>query len=220
MRRKIGWFGGSKQYWQVDLRAWKMAHARVAGRKEAFAETLCRVVFDDIARGNTGGSYYMDGRPVNIDDPDLYFVGGAYDGIVLDEREITDEGEVQAAVELLREAISYLESSSDDPICFGFWIDSGDCYFDVSNVVSGEAEAVALGKFRGELAIYHPATGSDIDVNRSARRALSKYEQRRQGESYASAMRRRHSAGNPGRRRGYVPLGEAKRRAAHRRGIR
>ena len=209
----IKW-GSNRYYWRPTSRDMKMAKMRAAGRKLAFAETLTRVVFDDIARGNTGGSYYMDGRPVNIFDPDLYFVGGAYDGIVLTESEVRDEGDVKAAVELLRSAISYLESSSDDPICFGFWIDGGDCYFDVSNVVYGEAEAVALGKFRGELAIYHPATGSDIDVARNARRALSKHEQRRHGRSYAAAMRNRKSSG--GRRHGYVSLGEARRRANHR----
>ena len=178
--------------WRVSMRDIRIARARVAGRKEAYADTLARVVFDDIARGFTGGTYYMDGRPVDVNDPNLYSVGGAYKAVVLRDDEINSEGDVKAAVELLREAISYLESTSDAKVRLGFWQeDNGDWWFDASNIVEGFDEAIGLAKFRGEIAIYSFAEDTSYVVADYARRAMSKAERSRQGKGYAKFMAQR-----------------------------
>ena len=147
-----------------SLHDWSIAYGRVFSEREAFAETLARVLFDDIARGEWGGSYYMDGRPVNQNDPELYSVGGAMEGITMAKSELKSEDDVKAAVELMREQIMLYQSDSNDPICLGFWVDSASdiCYFDVSNVVSGFREASQLANARGELAIYHFSTGEEV----------------------------------------------------------
>ena len=133
---------------------------------EAYADTIARVIADDIARGEWGGTYLMDGRPLNTDDPSLYGVGGAVceTEIPLDEGESAVYTEVLAACELLREVISDLQSTSDDLVTIGFWKseERGVYCFYVSNVIRGYYEALALGRERGEEAIYHYATDTEI----------------------------------------------------------
>ena len=117
----------------------------------------------------------MDGREIPVGTTmakDLFSVGGAHEGLVLEEGEILDEGDVKAAVELLREAIVQLQSDSDDPVCVGWWLDtaSGLYYFDVSNVVKGESEAMALGRARREIAIFDLENTEEIRIDYVARR--------------------------------------------------
>ena len=150
---------GSYEPTEYDLR---LAYSRVFALREAYADTVARVLFDDIIRGQWGGSYYMDGRVVNQSDPELYSVGGAREGITLSTNEIKSEDDVKAAIELMREQVVECQSDSDDEVCIGFWIDGDTCYFDVSNVVRGFKEASRLANHRGELAIYHFATGEEV----------------------------------------------------------
>lgn len=137
---------------------------------EAYADTVARVIFDDIERGQWGGTYYMDGRAVRGQyDDTLYSVGGAYPtGITLEKDEVTNYVDVLAAIELLREVIVDLQSDSDELIAIGFWIDSEDndlVWFDASNVVAGLDNAMELARKRGEKAIYHFYTDSEIRVD-------------------------------------------------------
>ena len=164
----------------VGMNDWIEAYRNVAvalsnrGRKTAsmrylaYADTVARALFDDIQRGEWGGTYYMDGRAVRQSDPSLYAVGGAYPtGITMELSEIDSYVDVLAAMELLREVVVELQSDSDEPIAIGFWIDSADdglCWFDVSNIVSGEEEALSLARKRGELAIYHFSSGDEVRV--------------------------------------------------------
>lgn len=185
---------------QVGLNDWIEAYRKVAmyfdGQRSAsmeylaFADTVARVVFDDIARGEWGGTYYMDGRSVNVGDPDLYAVGGAYPtGITFEKSEVDSYVDVLAAMELLREVVAELQTDSDEPVGIGFWIDSADdgmCWFDVSNIVSGEDEALALARKRGELAVYNFSSGEEVRVaGRSPRRKND------HGASFARYMKNR-----------------------------
>ena len=157
--------------WKFKKKATYISHEQLAlakryvlDRKLAFAETLARTIFDDIARGEWGGTFYMDGRALNPAEGDFYAVGGALDNseLKLDEYEIKDEGDVKAAIELLREAIVQLQSDSDDPVGIGFWFDNGYWYFDVSNIIDGKESAMQLARHRGELAIYSFSTNESI----------------------------------------------------------
>ena len=153
-------------------RVWAGKTARVF---EAYADTIAQTIAADIMRGEWGGTYYMDGRPLNTDDPELYAVGGAVHKteIPLDAGEAEVYTEVLAACELLREVIVDLQSDGMGDVYIGFWRtdERGDdpvyC-FDVSNAIRGEEQAKALGRERGEDAIYHFATDTEI---RCARRS-------------------------------------------------
>lgn len=187
---------------QVGINDWIRAYRRVAlyfsdsapktaaMERMAYAETIARALFDDIQRGEWGGTYYMDGRAVRENDPDIYGVGGAYPtGITFDKDELDSYIDVMAAIELLREVIVRLQSDSDEPVAIGFWIDSSDdglCWFDVSNIVRDEDAALSLARKRGEIAIYHFATGEEIRVASKSPSGVNDH-----GASYARYMRGR-----------------------------
>ena len=154
----------------ITTKTMNLARLYVTGRKEAFADTLVRVLFDDIQRRQSGGTYFLDGRCVQRGDRDpegrcYYAVGGAMDNseIRIDESEFKSEEDVRAAVELLREVIVVLQEDSDDPVGIGFWFGSaGLCCFDASNIVVGEQSAIALGQHRNEEAIYNLTDDEEI----------------------------------------------------------
>ena len=160
------WF--DKDATRITRDQMELARLYVASRREAFAETLARAIYDDIRRGEWGGTYYMDGRALNPSSGDFYAVGGAMDNseIVLSMDEVKSEGDVKAAIELLREVIANLQADSEgfDEIGIGFWVDGDDCYFDASNIVDGRESAMQLARHRGELAIYSFSLGDDIRV--------------------------------------------------------
>ncbi len=152
---------------------WGLSGKTADMKFEAYAETIIRVIADDIARGEWGGTYYMDGRPLNSSNPELYAVGGASvdTEIPLDEGEVVIEADVAAAIQLLRDVIVELQSAGVDDVYIGFWKtdERGDMAvycFDVSNAVEGFENAKSLGLERGEDAIYHFATDTDIRIAR------------------------------------------------------
>ena len=166
--------------------------------RQAYADTVARVIYDAIMSGDDGGSYWTDGRKVNAesdkrarDGEGMWSVGGAHEGIVLDASEVRDEGDVQAAAELIRECIVDLQATSDDPVCIGFWRDTATnlYWFDVSNVVFYYEEAMGLARDRGEIAIYDLAHNDEIRVSKRAKR----YERSKFcGPQYDRYMRTRH----------------------------
>ena len=154
----------------ITAETMNLARLYVAGRKEAFSDTLVRALFDDIKRGAGGGTYYLDGRSVRKGDRDskgynYYAVGGAMDNseIRIDASEFKSEEDVRAAIELLREVIVTLQEDSDDPVGIGFWFDgAGLCCFDASNIVVGERSPIALGQHRNEETIYDLTDDKEI----------------------------------------------------------
>lgn len=202
--------GASLSKWIDAYRrvATSFVEAHKAGRHMfAFAETLARAVFDDLMvvketgyANDPGGSYYMDGRSVIVDQPDIWCVGGGYKGgIPLPIEEVDNEGDVMAAVQLLREEISYMQATTDDEIVFGWWVSDGLCYFDVTNLVEGKDVALQLGRERGEDSIYEPYTDTTL---KCARRSMSKAEREAFGRSYARWNARNMRARNARKARG------------------
>lgn len=136
---------------------WSIALQRVAAqRREAFADTLARVVFDEIERGETDGSYMMDGRKVAVPSAtELYMVGGAGQGIVIPSHMLGDERRMHAGIEMLREKVAELEGSSDDRLFLGTWLGPEGLYLDISNGIDSYAKMVATMAARpGELAVF------------------------------------------------------------------
>ena len=131
------------------------------------SEPLARVLLDDINRGCTGGTYYMDGRAVNPTAGDFYAVGGASDGsaIGLSANDLATQGHARAAVQLLREEIAKLHATSDAPVAIGYWINGPLCYLDVSSIVEGRDAAARLACQRGEIAMYSFTTNSVVCVD-------------------------------------------------------
>ena len=127
-------------------------------------EPLARVLLDDIARGRGGGTYYMDGRPIDPNAGDFYAVGGASSNgrLMLTADELADERYAHAAVRLMRQEIMKLHDDSDEPVGIGFWINNGFCHLDLSNIVLGREHAEALARQRGEIAMYSFAAGREI----------------------------------------------------------
>lgn len=150
-------WGMEKSVWIPSEQDIKLAVEYVSARHEAYAnvDAVAHALYDDIARGNSGGSYYMDGRIVPSCDDKLYSVGGQSDGVKLKRTETFSEEDVHVAIELLRDAIVGLQADNDDPLCIGYWFEGDDCCFDVSNMVTGQTNAVDLARERGEFAIYH-----------------------------------------------------------------
>lgn len=178
----------NKQATLITHEQMELARVYVASRKTAFADMLARVVFDDIERGNIGGTYYTDGRILDVrsDPRDLYAVGGGMPNseIKLSKSKISSEEDVKAAIELLREAIVTLQADSDDPVGIGFWEYNGDYYFDVSNVVDGLVSAEQLARHRGEIGIYSFREEHDVIVEKTR---SSKFNQ----EAWVAYNRRR-----------------------------
>ena len=164
--RRVGF--GMNEYIAAYRRIASAAYGRTAGFTfEAYADTVAQAIAGDIWRGRqhgfaaptySGGTYYMDGRPLNTGDPELWAVGGAVHEteIPFDEGEVGVYTDVLAACELLRDEIFKLQDSGVGDVYIGWWVtqerdDSAVFCFDVSNVVAGEAagskydKAISLG---------------------------------------------------------------------------
>ena len=146
------------------------ANARTARRhggldKVAYADTVVRMIIDDLRRGTGGGTYLMDGRSVRPGDG-YYAVGGAVDRteISVPEKNLLLYPEtVQAATELLRDVVMDLEAQNlGGEIGIGFWVEDGEVFFDVSNLIQGRENAIEVAKERGELAIWDFANNENI----------------------------------------------------------
>lgn len=123
---------------------WQLAKERVAARKEAYADTLMRVVFDEIQRGETDGSYSMDGRKFPVPSAtEAYFVGGAGPCLLVPPNVWQNEYYFKSAIEVLRSKISELESISNDPLYLGTWESGGDIYLDISNCIASYRDMAA-----------------------------------------------------------------------------
>lgn len=136
---------------------WNMALQRVAAqRRVSYADTLARVIFDDIERGETDGSYMMDGRAFRVPTSyPWYFVGGAGPCVMIPDWMVDQEKYVKATVEMLRDKIAELEGMSNDQIFLGTWLDGGRVYFDVSNGIGEYRSAVAtMATRQSELAMF------------------------------------------------------------------
>lgn len=144
--------------------------ARSAGarspRKTAFADALMENIFEDIERGEPGGSYYLDGQRATRG----YAVGG-YEGgfrraeeFAVSADDIEDPQDLRAVVELMDEEARRL--MSDGEVVVGFWKnDRGQIVFDVSNIFSDEQEAVEVGLSRFEEEIWDFSNGTGINLN-------------------------------------------------------
>lgn len=188
-------FWGLKQEadWHPSDHDWTLAYELVASRKVAYADTVAQAMFADMMLGDYGGSYYVDGRKVPNNVPDLYGVGGAMTGIDESSGEIRSVVDVQAACELMRDGIVSLQDTSDDPVCIGFWRDAdqnGLTYFDVSNVIKGKEQANALAVARHEIAFYD--FYNDCEV-RCVYAGCGTAGYKRAAKGYADFMRRRHN---------------------------
>lgn len=190
---RAGWF--EKDWWVPSERDVALAKRYAMHRREAYADTVARAIYDDMMLGkDTGGSFRMDGHKIlPYEHPEgIFLVGGAYEGLVMEFSESKSYEDVHAAMELLREAVVGLQEDSDDPVVIGYWLDSMDdnrVYFDVSNMLLDESEAIALARSRGELAIYDMANGRDVRVAdvRRAELAAPPFD----SKGYADFMRRR-----------------------------
>lgn len=137
-----------------------------SAKKVAFSDALMESIFEDIERGEPGGSYYLDGQRAVRG----YVVGG-YEGgfrraeeLAVSRDDIEDEQDLRAVVELMDEEARRLMSGGD--VVVGFWVnDRGQVVFDVSNVFSDEQEAIEVGVSRFEEAIYDLGSGREIDLN-------------------------------------------------------
>lgn len=90
-------------------------------RKTAFADALMENIFEDIERGEPGGSYYLDGQRATRG----YAVGG-YEGgfrraeeFAVSADDIEDPQDLRAVVELMDEEARRL--MSDGEVVVGFW---------------------------------------------------------------------------------------------------
>lgn len=137
-----------------------------SSRKTAFADALMESIFEDIERGEPGGSYYLDGQRAVRG----YVVGG-YEGgfrraeeFAVSRDDIEDEQDLRAVVELMDEEARRL--MSDGEVVVGFWKnDRGQIVFDVSNIFSDEQEAVEVGLSRFEEEIWDFSNGTGINLN-------------------------------------------------------
>lgn len=137
-----------------------------SSRKTAFADALMGNIFEDIERGEPGGSYYLDGQRATRG----YAVGG-YEGgfrraeeFAVSADDIEDPQDLRAVVELMDEEARRL--MSDGEVVVGFWKnDRGQIVFDVSNIFSDEQEAVEVGLSRFEEEIWDFSNGTGIDLN-------------------------------------------------------
>lgn len=92
-----------------------------SSRKTAFADALMENIFEDIERGEPGGSYYLDGQRATRG----YAVGG-YEGgfrraeeFAVSADDIEDPQDLRAVVELMDEEARRL--MSDGEVVVGFW---------------------------------------------------------------------------------------------------
>lgn len=138
-----------------------------SSRKTAFADALMENIFEDIERGEPGGSYYLDGQRATRG----YAVGG-YEGgfrraeeFAVSADDIEDPQDLRAVVELMDEEARRL--MSDGEVVVGFWKnDRGQIVFDVSNIFSDEQEAVEVGLSRfEEEEIWDFSNGTGINLN-------------------------------------------------------
>ena len=137
-----------------------------SSRKTAFADALMESIFEDIERGEPGGSYYLDGQRATRG----YAVGG-YEGgfrraeeFAVSADDIEDPQDLRAVVELMDEEARRL--MSDGEVVVGFWKnDRGQIVFDVSNIFSDEQEAVEVGLSRFEEEIWDFSNGTGINLN-------------------------------------------------------
>lgn len=137
-----------------------------SSRKTAFADALMENIFEDIERGEPGGSYYLDGQRATRG----YAVGG-YEGgfrraeeFAVSTDDIEDPQDLRAVVELMDEEARRL--MSDGEVVVGFWKnDRGQIVFDVSNIFSDEQEAVEVGLSRFEEEIWDFSNGTGINLN-------------------------------------------------------
>lgn len=137
-----------------------------SSRKTAFADALMENIFEDIERGEPGGSYYLDGQRATRG----YAVGG-YEGgfrraeeFAVSADDIEDPQDLRAVVELMDEEARRL--MSDGEVVVGFWKnDRGQIVFDVSNIFSDEQEAVEVGLSRFEEEIWDFSNGTGINLN-------------------------------------------------------
>ena len=136
-----------------------------SSRKTAFADALMENIFEDIERGEPGGSYYLDGQRATRG----YAVGG-YEGgfrraeeFAVSADDIEDPQDLRAVVELMDEEARRLMSDGE---VVGFWKnDRGQIVFDVSNIFSDEQEAVEVGLSRFEEEIWDFSNGTGINLN-------------------------------------------------------
>ena len=137
-----------------------------SSRKTAFADALMENIFEDIERGEPGGSYYLDGQRATRG----YAVGG-YEGgfrraeeFAVSADDIEDPQDLRAVVELMDEEARRL--MSDGEVVVGFWKnDRGQIVFDVSNIFSDEQEAVEVGLSRFKEEIWDFSNGTGINLN-------------------------------------------------------
>lgn len=137
-----------------------------SAKKVAFSDALMESIFEDIERGEPGGSYYLDGQRAVRG----YVVGG-YEGgfrraeeFAVSRDDIEDEQDLRAVVELMDEEARRL--MSDGEVVVGFWKnDRGQIVFDVSNIFSDEQEAVEVGLSRFEEEIWDFSNGTGINLN-------------------------------------------------------
>ena len=93
-----------------------------SAKKVAFSDALMESIFEDIERGEPGGSYYLDGQRAVRG----YVVGG-YEGgfrraeeFAVSRDDIEDEQDLRAVVELMDEEARRLMSGGD--VVVGFWV--------------------------------------------------------------------------------------------------
>lgn len=137
-----------------------------SSRKTAFADALMENIFEDIERGEPGGSYYLDGQRATRG----YAVGG-YEGgfrraeeFAVSADDIEDPQDLRAVVELMDEEARRL--MSDGEVVVGFWKnDRGQIVFDASNIFSDEQEAAEVGLSRFEEEIWDFSNGTGINLN-------------------------------------------------------
>lgn len=137
-----------------------------SSRKTAFADALMENIFEDIERGEPGGSCYLDGQRATRG----YAVGGCEGGFRRAEEfavsadDIEDPQDLRAVVELMDEEARRL--MSDGEVVVGFWKnDRGQIAFGVSNIFSDEQEAVEVGLSRFEEEIWDFSNGTGINLN-------------------------------------------------------
>lgn len=137
-----------------------------SSRKTAFADALMENIFEDIERGEPGGSYYLDGQRATRG----YAVGGYEWGFRLAKEfavsadDIEDPQDLRAVVELMDEKARRL--MPDGEVVVGFWKnDRGQIVFDVSNIFSDEQEAVEVGFSRFEEEIWDFSNGTGINLD-------------------------------------------------------
>ena len=151
---------------EVGMSAITAMRRSASAKKVAFSDALMESIFEDIERGEPGGSYYLDGQRAVRG----YVVGG-YEGgfrraeeFAVSRDDIEDEQDLRAVVELMDEEARRL--MSDGEVVVGFWKnDRGQIVFDVSNIFSDEQEAVEVGLSRFEEEIWDFSNGTGINLN-------------------------------------------------------